>query len=66
MRFAMSPTPTCCWPAAAATRRSCGAWLTVHIVVSVATYALCTLAAVCSLAVVLQERALKRKRADLY
>ncbi len=38
------------------------AWLTVHIVVSVTTYALCTLAAVSSFAVVLQERALKRKQ----
>lgn len=38
------------------------AWLGVHITVSVATYALCTLAAVSSLAVALQERALKRKQ----
>lgn len=37
-------------------------WVAVHIVVSVATYALLTLAAVASLAVFLQERALKRKR----
>ncbi len=38
------------------------AWLVVHIVASVLTYALLTIAAVASLAVVLQERALKRKR----
>ncbi len=38
------------------------AWLAIHIVVSVATYALCTLAAVSSCAVVLQERALKGKQ----
>ncbi len=39
-----------------------GAWLAVHIIVSVATYALCTLAAVASCAVLVQERALKRKQ----
>ena len=38
-----------------------GAWLAVHIVVSVVTYALSTLAAVASCAVLVQERALKRK-----
>ncbi len=38
------------------------AWLDVHIVVSVLTYALLTLAAVASLATFLQEQALKRKR----
>lgn len=37
------------------------AWLDLHIVVSVLTYALLTLAAVASLATFLQERALKRK-----
>ncbi len=37
-------------------------WLLVHIVISIATYALCTLAAVCAMAVFLQERALKRKQ----
>ena len=37
-------------------------WLDIHIVVSVLTYALLTLAAVASLAVFLQERALKTKR----
>jgi len=37
------------------------AWLVVHIAVSIATYALCTLAAVAAAAVFLQERALKRK-----
>jgi ABC-type uncharacterized transport system permease subunit len=37
-------------------------WLDLHIIVSVLTYALLTLAAVASLAVFLQERALKRKR----
>ncbi len=39
-------------------------WLAAHIAVSVATYALCTLAAVASCAVMLQERAVKRKRSD--
>ena len=37
-------------------------WLDLHIVVSVLTYALLTLAAMASLAVFLQERALKHKR----
>ncbi|MGD9744656.1 MAG: cytochrome c biogenesis protein CcsA [Dongiaceae bacterium] len=37
------------------------AWLDLHIVVSLATYALVTLAAVAGLAVLLQERALKRR-----
>ena len=37
-------------------------WLVVHIAVSVATYGLCTLAAVAGVAVTLQERALKHKR----
>ena len=37
-------------------------WLDLHIVVSVLTYALLTLAAVASLATFLQERALKRKQ----
>jgi ABC-type uncharacterized transport system permease subunit len=39
-----------------------GSWIVVHIVVSVATYALVTLAGVAGLAVALQERALKTKR----
>ncbi|OAN43914.1 hypothetical protein A6A04_08485 [Paramagnetospirillum marisnigri] len=38
------------------------AWLDIHIIVSVLTYALLTLAAVASLGAFLQERALKRKR----
>lgn len=38
------------------------AWIRVHIVVSVAAYALLTLASVAALAVFLQERALKQKR----
>lgn len=37
-------------------------WIDLHIVMSVLTYALLTLAAMASLAVFLQERALKRKR----
>jgi len=37
------------------------AWLVIHIAVSVATYALCTIAAVAGCAVFLQERALKRR-----
>ena len=39
-----------------------GGWIGVHISVSVATYALVTIAAVAALAAFLQERALKRKR----
>ena len=39
-----------------------GAWLVVHILLSVAAYALATVAAVAGAAVFLQERALKRKR----
>ncbi len=39
------------------------AWLSVHIVVSVLTYALLTIAAIAGLAVLLHEGALKRKRA---
>ncbi len=38
------------------------AWLVLHIAVSVATYGLCTLAAVAGAAVLLQERAIKRKQ----
>lgn len=38
------------------------AWLDIHILVSVATYGLVTLAAVAGLAVLLQESALKRRR----
>lgn len=38
------------------------AWLAVHIVVSLATYGLCTIAAVGGTAVLIQERALRRKR----
>jgi ABC-type uncharacterized transport system permease subunit len=38
------------------------AWLSVHIALSVATYGLCTLAAVAAAAVFLQERAVKRKQ----
>ena len=40
------------------------AWLDVHILVSVATYGLATIAAVAGIAVLLQERALKRRRAN--
>lgn len=39
-----------------------GPWLTVHIVLSVGAYAVVTLAAIASLALTLQERALKRRR----
>ena len=39
-----------------------GAWIDLHIAVSVITYALLTLAAVAALAVFLQERALKARR----
>jgi len=39
-----------------------GSWILVHIVVSVATYALVTIAGVAGLAVALQEQALKAKR----
>ncbi len=39
-----------------------GAWTSIHIIVSVVTYGLLTIAAVGALAAVLQERALKRKQ----
>jgi len=39
-------------------------WLDVRIVVSVATYGLLTVAAIAGVAVLLQERALRRKRAS--
>ncbi len=42
-------------------RAPVAAWLGVHIAVSLATYGLCTIAAVAAGAVLLQERALKRK-----
>jgi ABC-type uncharacterized transport system permease subunit len=38
------------------------AWLSVHIAVSLATYGMCTIAAVAGASVFLQERAVKRKR----
>ncbi|MFQ6018554.1 MAG: cytochrome c biogenesis protein CcsA [Kiloniellaceae bacterium] len=38
------------------------AWLSLHVGLAVATYGLCTIAAVAGAAVVLQERAIKRKR----
>ncbi len=38
------------------------AWLDVHVVISVATYGLLTIAAIAGVAVLLQERALRRKR----
>jgi ABC-type uncharacterized transport system permease subunit len=41
-------------------------WLVVHITVSVATYGLCTIAAVASAAVFLQERALKRRSPNAF
>ena len=40
------------------------AWLDLHIAVSVATYGLATIAAVAGITVLLQERALKRKRSS--
>ena len=49
-------------PAARPLSAPLDAWLTAHILVSVATYALATLAAVAGAAVFLQERALKRKQ----
>jgi len=42
------------------------AWLIVHITVSVATYGLCTIAAVASAAVFVQERALKRRSPNAF
>lgn len=44
--------------------RSGDAWLALHVGLSLATYALATLAAVAGLAVLLQELALKRRRPD--
>ena len=41
-------------------------WLLAHIAVSVATYALCTIAAVASSAVFVQERALKRRTPNAF
>lgn len=41
-------------------------WLIAHIAVSVVTYAFCTLAAVASSAVFVQERALKRRRPNAF
>ncbi len=41
-------------------------WLLAHIAVSVATYALCTIAAVASCAVFVQERALKRRAPNAF
>lgn len=49
-------------PAGAAAAGAGGPWLGLHIAVSVATYALFTLAAVAGAAVFLQERALKARR----
>lgn len=46
----------------AAGERAIGPWLTIHIVLAVAAYAVVTLAAIASLALTLQERALKRRR----
>ena len=40
-----------------------GTWVNIHIAVSIATYALVTIAAIAALAAVLHERALKTKRA---
>ncbi len=49
-------------PAQAALAAAPDAWLGLHIAASVATYGLCTLAAVAAAAAFLQERALKGKR----
>jgi ABC-type uncharacterized transport system permease subunit len=49
-------------PARAALAAAPDAWLGLHIALSVATYGLCTLAAVAAAAAFLQERALKGKR----
>ncbi len=53
------------WPGAAATGEgsdvSAGGWFLVHIVPAIATYALATLAAIASVAVLVQETALKRR-----
>lgn len=48
-------------PADQPLRTALDAWLAVHIAVSVATYGLCTLAAVAGVAVLLQQHAVKRK-----
>ena len=49
-------------PAQAALTAAPDAWLGIHIAASVATYGLCTLAAVAAAAAFVQERALKGKR----
>ncbi len=46
----------------AALHQNADAWLVLHIIVSVLTYALATIAAVAGTAVLLRERALKRKQ----
>lgn len=48
-------------PAEQPLRTTLDAWLVVHIVVSVATYGLCTLAAVAGASVLLQQHAVKHK-----
>jgi ABC-type uncharacterized transport system permease subunit len=49
-------------PSAPLSAGAATAWLDLHILISIATYGLITLAAVASLALFLQERALKAKR----
>ena len=49
-------------PGRAAPATAAGAWLNLHIGISVATYALMTLAAMAALAVYIQERAMKARR----
>ncbi len=49
-------------PARAGTTKAAGVWLDLHITLSVATYALVTLAAMAALGVYLQERALKARK----
>ncbi|MCZ6636790.1 MAG: cytochrome c biogenesis protein CcsA [Alphaproteobacteria bacterium] len=49
-------------PARAGITKASGVWLDLHITVSVATYALVTLAAMAALGVYLQERALKARK----
>jgi ABC-type uncharacterized transport system permease subunit len=52
-------------PEASQVARAVGIWMTIHIIVSVLTYGLVTLAAIAALAAYLQERALKTKQPTL-
>lgn len=58
----LTATATAAWPGRELRGGAPGPWIDLHIGVSVATYALLTLAATASAAAFLQQRALKKKR----